>query len=62
MGINEQFTKNVRKDKQIRIKDKQTDEILVIIKMGNRCPLEFAQLFFSIDNEQVYLENFYDLD
>lgn len=62
MGVNEQFTKQARKDKQIRIKDKETDEILAVIKLGDKCPLEFVQLFFSIDNNKVYFENFYDLD
>lgn len=57
MGITETFAKRLTRDKIVVIKDAETHEILCVLKLGNKFPYEFAQIYLGIDESKVYVEN-----
>ena len=57
MGINSEFPKKLLRVKNVLVKDRITDEVLMVIRLDERCPYHFVQLYFGIDDEKVYVEN-----
>lgn len=57
MGINSEFPKKLIRVKTVLVKDIETNETIMAIKLADRCPYHFVELFLGIDAEKVYVEN-----